>query len=112
MITVGVLDTGVDPLAPGLQTTSDGKPKLIDVIDCTGSGDVTMAEELEATDGVLSCADGTKLTISAEWKNPSGKWRVGFKSSADLYPRPLTKRMDATRREKFDAKHSELVARV
>ncbi|KAL3924971.1 MAG: hypothetical protein SGILL_000709 [Bacillariaceae sp.] len=45
-VTIGILDTGVDPGAHGLRYMSDGlTPKLIDVVDCTGSGDVDISSE-------------------------------------------------------------------
>lgn len=42
-IVVAVLDTGVDMDVPGLQTTTTGEMKVIDVQDFTGEGDVELS---------------------------------------------------------------------
>jgi len=47
-----------------LQKTSDGRPKIIDIIDVTGSGDVDMSTVIQATDGILTGLTGRKLTVS------------------------------------------------
>lgn len=43
-VIVVILDTGVDPGLLGLMTTSEGKQKLIDVVDYSGTGDVLYAK--------------------------------------------------------------------
>lgn len=105
---VAILDTGVDPGAPGLQkTTVDGVHKMLDIIDCTGSGDVVMTEASPAvvgdgsttTSAVIksSASPGKLLRLPSSWKNPTGVYKIGQKSALDIFPKPL---VDKLRRER------------
>ncbi|KAL7204681.1 hypothetical protein ACSBR2_017734 [Camellia fascicularis] len=103
--------SGVDPAAAGLQVTSDGKPKILDVIDCTGSGDIDTSNVLKAdADGCLCGASGASLVVNSSWKNPSGEWHVGYKLVYELFTDTLTSRLKKERKKKWDEKHQEAIA--
>ena len=114
-VVIAILDTGVDPGAPHLKETPSGKPKVVDIIDCTGSGDVEM-HDAEVC-GTLSTPDfeykqikglsGRILTLG-NWTNPSGKYKVGLKNLQDLFPKDLTERFNSRRKELFMEIHHQL----
>ncbi|MDR6907753.1 putative HAF family extracellular repeat protein [Agromyces sp. 3263] len=69
---VGVLDTGVDVGHPALQTTSDGKPKIIDWVTATDpiqDGDGSWIEMTTEKTGPSFRSGG------AEWTAPAGDFR-------------------------------------
>ena len=78
-VTVAIFDTGVDPGAVGLSVTSDGRPKIIDVVDCTGSGDVEMTEVREIKQGDTSLAGLSGRTLNiCQWSCPQNKFHLGL----------------------------------
>ncbi len=101
-VVVAIFDTGVDPGASGLSKTSDGRPKVVDLIDATGEGDVSMTTDKQAADGKLEGLSGRTLTINANWTNPSGNYRLGLKRGYELFPPELIKRLNRERRELWD----------
>ncbi|KAG7670442.1 hypothetical protein Ndes2437A_g04966 [Nannochloris sp. 'desiccata'] len=102
-VVIAIFDTGVDPGAFGLQTTPNGQPKIIDVVDCTGSGDVNTSKIVTADEnGCIEGLLGNKLKLNSEWKNPSGEWRVGATPAFSLLPGGLKHRLKEERRKRFD----------
>ena len=85
-VVVAIFDTGVDPGAIGLSTTPDGQPKIVDMVDGTGVGDVDTSKITELKEGKLEGLSGRTLTISSDWKNPTNKFHLGMKRGFDLFP--------------------------
>ena len=104
-VVIAIFDTGIDPGAPGLQTTTDGKPKIIDVIDGTGSGDVETSTVREAANHQVQGLTGRTLKLSPTWANPSGQFYLGLKPAYSLFPGPLVSRMKRERRKRWDEAH-------
>ncbi|THG01088.1 hypothetical protein TEA_016290 [Camellia sinensis var. sinensis] len=72
-VVIAIFDSGVDPAAAGLQVTSDGKPKILDVIDCTGSGDIDTSNVVKAdADGCLCGASDDEEEEEKEEKGGGG----------------------------------------
>ena len=114
-VTVAVFDTGVDPGAVALQRTSDGRPKVVDLVDATGAGDVDTSKVVQASSddaGALTIAglSGKTLTLNTSWANPTGAWRVGIKRIEEIFPRGLKPRSKADRAEVFDEAHDAATA--
>lgn len=126
-VIIAIFDSGVDPGAPGLQVTSDGKPKVIERFDCSGAGDVDTSTIVQATDGSIAGLTGRDLKIPTSWRNPTGNYYIGVKNAYSLYPTKLRERIEAARKKRlwddghktalaeatrqlqsFDAKHRQL----
>jgi tripeptidyl-peptidase-2 len=104
-VLIAIFDTGVDPGAPGLQTTSDSRPKIVDLIDATGAGNVdisTVRTLTGANADTLLGLTGRKLKIPKDWKAPpNGIYYVGMKDVFELCSSPLRDRLKRERKEKL-----------
>lgn len=121
-VVVAIFDTGVDPGAAALATTPSGEPKIIDVIDCTGSGDVdtstTVSESGDAgsfeapSEGPrrLRGVRGNWLALAPDWRARGGTWHVGTKALFELVPKALADTLRGDRRRVWQEEQRVLLA--
>lgn len=116
-VRVAILDTGVDPAAIGLNVPG----KVVDVIDCTGAGDIPLQPiEPVANTGDSSSKHiefkspftGRIIRLSSKLSNPKGEWKIGFKKAYDLWPGELKSRRSAERQKAFLVSHQALLCKA
>ncbi|GAC93350.1 minor extracellular protease [Pseudozyma hubeiensis SY62] len=116
-VRVAILDTGVDPAAIGLNQPG----KVVDVIDCTGAGDVPL-QPIEPVNGTSASSSGhieftspftgRTIRVSSKVSNPKGEWKIGFKKAYDLWPGELKSRRSAERQKAFLVSHQALLCQA
>lgn len=88
-VLIGILDTGLDPHAPGLQQTSTGRPKVLDVRDFSAEGRVPLAPVDRRGDslviGEFQVGGAGRLAAIAVGGNP---WYGGLVREAAFGPVP------------------------
>ncbi|XP_026279947.1 tripeptidyl-peptidase 2 [Frankliniella occidentalis] len=105
-ITIAILDSGIDPGAPGLQVTTTGEKKLVEVYDCSGAGDVDISTIVKVKDGQIVGLTGRTLKIPTTWKNPTGNYHIGVKNAYELYTSSVRERIAKDKKEKhWDPAH-------
>ncbi len=107
-VVVAIFDTGVDPGAEGLRVTTDGKPKVIDMVDATGSGDVDMATKRKVEADTVEGLTGRTLKLDPAWLKTSREVRLGMKTGYELFPSSLVGQLKQRRRKKMLKKHRQL----
>ena len=91
------------PGAVGLSVTSDGRPKVIDIIDCAGAGDVDTSKTVQLAPGATTLTGLTGRTLQlGAWCEGVTTFHVGVLAGYSLFPKPLTTRLRKSRRDRFD----------
>ncbi|XP_055333690.1 tripeptidyl-peptidase 2-like isoform X2 [Paramacrobiotus metropolitanus] len=107
-----IMDSGVDPGAEGLQVTTTGQPKVIDILDASGAGDIDTSTVVEAdAEGFLTGLTGRKLHLNRNWHAEDGKFHLGvvrlFSVVSEDYHDAWKK---ARKMEKWMPRHAEVVS--
>ncbi|MDI6825209.1 MAG: S8 family serine peptidase [Bacillota bacterium] len=81
-ITIAIIDTGVDPAHPDLQSCPDGTPKLVDWVDFSGEGHIAITDQAAGEGSRLPTPLGVYRL--GEVRSVGGVYRWGFFRERDL----------------------------
>eukprot|EP00123_Amoebidium_parasiticum_P017924 comp24032_c0_seq1/m.43017 comp24032_c0_seq1/g.43017 ORF comp24032_c0_seq1/g.43017 comp24032_c0_seq1/m.43017 type:complete len:1277 (-) comp24032_c0_seq1:73-3903(-) len=110
-VVVAIFDSGIDPGALYLQKTTDGKPKIIDVIDASGAGDIDIKTVRKVgDDGRLQLFSGRMVEVPSTWQNPSGEYHLGMKRVHELFPDVLKNRVKDDAKKEWEKNHRQCTA--
>ncbi|GAU91711.1 hypothetical protein RvY_03916 [Ramazzottius varieornatus] len=111
-IKMAIFDSGVDPGAEGLQVTSTGLPKIVDIHDASGAGDIDTSTTAELdSEGCLKGISGRKLVIQSTWKNPTSKWHLGLIKLFSVVSQDFHGAWQTARKlQRWTPKHAEVTA--
>lgn len=108
-VVIAIFDTGVDPGAAGLQTTTTGEPKVVDIIDGTGAGDVdTSTTAKRREDGMLVGRTGRTLRLPDGLGNTNDTFFIGMKPAEHLFHDGVLARIKEERRQDWERHRREL----
>lgn len=116
-VRIAVLDTGCDLAAAGLQETSEGLPKYIDFLDCTGDGDIDTTATVTIPDAketvvTIKGKSGRSLVLGDWAPKPGSKVRLGSIRLYEVIPRSVKRRLIRERKVKFLNEHQRLIAQT
>ncbi len=90
-VLIAILDSGIEPSLPGLQWTSDGRAKLLDLRDFSGEGEVTLYPVQVAGDSLIlgpirlaGAAGLARISEGQIWGGMVLELRFGGGPAADL----------------------------
>ena len=76
-VLIAIMDSGIDPLVDGLQTTSTGSPKLVDLRDFSGEGRIALAKVTPEGDAVTVGGKVLNGFGRLRGQNAAGPWYAG-----------------------------------
>ena len=120
-VVIGILDTGIDPGATGVQYMADGTPKLIDLVDCTGSGDVDVSTIVQVNEKYqVKGLSGRTLQLDKNWWKEKQQQdqtafpsvQLGIKPAHELFPESLVTRVKAHRKKELEKSVNQYTSEV